>query len=129
MMEDPRFATNAARVSHVDAAEEPIKAFLDGHTLDEAMDFFERHGVTAAPVYSIDQFVADPHVQAREILVDMPDADMGEIPMHAVTPRLSASPGALRHAAPTLGEHTAELLARVGVDAAALAAMRANGAA
>ena len=129
MMDDPRFATNAARVAHVDEAEAPIRAFLDRHTLDDAMDFFERHGVTAAPVYSIDQFVDDPHVQAREILVHVPDADMGEIPMHAVTPRLSQSPGALRHAAPTLGQHTDELLARVGLNAAAVAALRAAGAA
>ena len=73
----------------------------------------------AAPVYDIDQFMADPHVQARQIVVELPDKDMGTIPMHAVVPRLSASPGALRRPAPELGEHTAEVLGRLGVDAAA----------
>ena len=73
----------------------------------------------AAPVYDIDQFMADPHVKARGIVVDVPDKDMGTIPMHAVVPRLSASPGALRRPAPELGEHTAEVLGRLGVDGAA----------
>jgi crotonobetainyl-CoA:carnitine CoA-transferase CaiB-like acyl-CoA transferase len=119
MLEDPRFKTNAARVANADAAEKPIRDFIAAHTLEEGMAFFEKNEITAAPVYDIAQFMADPHVQAREILVDMPDAQMGTIPMHAVVPRLSGSPGAIRRPAPDLGEHTAEVLARLGVDAEA----------
>ena len=85
------------------------------------MAFFEKHEITAAPVYDIDQFVADPHVQARGIVVELPDKDMGTIPMHAVVPRLSSSPGMLRRPAPELGEHNAELLGRLGVDESARA--------
>ena len=119
MIADPRFRTNADRVANAAASEVPIRAFISAHTLDEGMAFFEKNEITAAPVYDIDQFMADPHVQARQIVVDLPDKDMGAIPMHAVVPRLSASPGALRRPAPDLGEHTAEVLGRVGVDAAA----------
>jgi len=119
MLEDPRFRTNADRVANAAASEVPVRAFISAHTLEEGMAFFEKNEITAAPVYDIDQFMADPHVQARQIVVDLPDKDMGTIPMHAVVPRLSASPGALRRPAPELGEHTAEVLARVGVDAAA----------
>ena len=82
------------------------------------MAFFEKNEITAAPVYAIDQFIEDPHVIARKIVVDMPDKEMGSIPMHAVVPRLSDSPGAIRRPAPELGEHTAELLGRIGIDAA-----------
>ena len=119
MIDDPRFRTNADRVANAEASEVPIRAFIAAHTLEEGMAFFEKNEITAAPVYDIDQFIADPHVQARQILVDLPDKDMGTIPMHAVVPRLSASPGALRRPAPELGEHTAEVLARLGVDGAA----------
>ena len=119
MIEDPRFRTNADRVANAEASEVPIRAFIAAHTLEEGMAFFEQNEITAAPVYDIDQFIADPHVKARQILVDLPDKDMGTIPMHAVVPRLSASPGALRRPAPELGEHTAEVLARLGVDGAA----------
>ena len=121
MLDDPRFKTNADRVANADAAEQPIREFIAAHTLEEGMAFFEKNEITAAPVYDIAQFMEDPHVRARQILVDMPDAQMGTIPMHAVVPRLSDSPGAIRRPAPELGEHTAEVLSRVGVDDAARA--------
>ena len=119
LLDDPRFRTNADRVANAEASEAPIRAFIAAHTLEEGMAFFEQNEITAAPVYDIDQFLADPHVQARQIVVDVPDKDMGTLPMHAVVPRLSASPGVLRRPAPELGEHTAEVLARLGVDRAA----------
>lgn len=80
------------------------------------MKFFEENEITAAPVYDIEQFMADPHVRAREILVDLPDKQMGTIPMHNVVPRLSDSPGAIRSPAPELGEHTAEVFKRFGIE-------------
>lgn len=124
MIDDPRFRTNEARVANADLAEAPIRDFVSAHTLAEGMAFFEQHEITAAPVYDIDQFVADPHVRARQIVVEVPDREMGTVPMHAVVPRLSASPGALRRPAPDLGEHTAEILARLGVDAAGCRELR-----
>ncbi len=124
MIDDPRFRTNEARVANADLAEAPIRDFISAHTLAEGMAFFEKHEITAAPVYDIDQFVADPHVQARQIVVELPDREMGTVPMHAVVPRLSVSPGALRRPAPDLGEHTAEVLARLGVDDAGWQALR-----
>ena len=81
----------------------------------------------AAPIYDIDQFVADPHVQARQIVVDVPDEEIGSVTVHNVIPRLSATPGALRRPAPKLGEHTAEILARVGIDADQLSVLRDEG--
>jgi crotonobetainyl-CoA:carnitine CoA-transferase CaiB-like acyl-CoA transferase len=119
MLEDPRLRTNADRVAHAEEAEKPVRDFVAAHTLEECMAFFEKNEITAAPVYDISQLIADPHVQAREILVDMPDEQMGTIPMHHVVPRLSESPGVLRYPAPELGEHTAQVLARLGVDEAA----------
>ncbi|HZU91354.1 MAG TPA: CoA transferase, partial [Stellaceae bacterium] len=74
-----------------------------------------------------DQFMADPHVRAREILVEVPDAEMGHLPMHNVIPRLSLTPGRLRRPAPRLGEHTAEILEGLGLDWQALEALAAEG--
>jgi len=91
------------------------------------MEIFERAEVTAAPVYDIDQFMADPHVTAREILVDLPDAEMGRLPMHNIIPRLSATPGRLRHPAPALGEHTAEILGSLGLDRAEIEGLAREG--
>jgi crotonobetainyl-CoA:carnitine CoA-transferase CaiB-like acyl-CoA transferase len=127
MITDPRFRTNSDRVKNADACEAPIVAFIGARTLTENMAAFERAEVTAAPVYDIDQFIADPHVTTREILVDLPDADMGRLPMHNVIPRLSDTPGRFRRPAPQLGEHTAEILRELGLDNAAIEGLADDG--
>ncbi|HVH77572.1 MAG TPA: CoA transferase [Stellaceae bacterium] len=127
MIADPRFRTNSDRVRNAALCEAPIVEFIAARTLEENMAAFEAAEVTAAPVYDIDQFIADSHVRAREILVDVPDEAMGQIPMHNVIPRLSATPGRLRRPAPRLGEHTAEILARLGLDRAALEGLEREG--
>jgi crotonobetainyl-CoA:carnitine CoA-transferase CaiB-like acyl-CoA transferase len=127
MIADPRFRTNTDRVRNAEACEAPIAEFIAARGLAENMAAFEAAEVTAAPVYDIDQFLADPHVIAREILVEVPDREMGKIPMHNVIPRLSATPGRLRRPAPDLGEHTDEVLGALGLDEAALTALAAEG--
>ena len=77
MIADPRFRTNTDRVRNAEACEAPIVAFIGARSSAENMAVFERAEVTAAPVYDIDQFMADPHVTAREIVVDLPDAEIG----------------------------------------------------
>ena len=126
MIKDPRFADNSARLAHPDESERPVAEFIARHDCAECLAIFEAAEVTAAPIYDIDQFVADPHVQARQIVVDVPDEEIGNVTVHNVIPRLSGTPGALRRAAPKLGEHTAEVLARVGVRDSELAALRSE---
>ena len=124
---DPRFRTNSDRVRNAEACEAPIVAFIGARTLAENMEVFERAEVTAAPVYDIDQFMADPHVIAREILVDLPDDELGRLPMHNVIPRLSETPGRLRRPAPALGEHTAEILGLLGLARAEIEGLALEG--
>jgi crotonobetainyl-CoA:carnitine CoA-transferase CaiB-like acyl-CoA transferase len=120
MIADPRFRTNSDRVRHAEECEAPIAAFIAARTLEENMTAFAAAEVTAAPVYDIDQFLADPHVQEREIVVAAPDPELGRIAMHNIIPRLSATPGRLRTPAPGLGEHTEEILGQFGIDRATL---------
>lgn len=127
MITDPRFANNTARVKNADQTEAPIVAFIGARTLDENMRIFEAAEVTASPVYDIDQFLADPHVQARDIVVDVPDRQVGQITMHNIIPRFGDTPGKLRTPAPEIGEHTAEILGQLGVDEATLQALAKDG--
>jgi crotonobetainyl-CoA:carnitine CoA-transferase CaiB-like acyl-CoA transferase len=127
MTRDPRFASNSARLANNEEAERPIREFIAERDLATCLAVFAAAEVTAAPVYDIDQFVADRHVQERQIVVDVPDAELGSVSMHNVVPRLSATPGVLRRPAPKLGEHTSEILARIGIAAAELAQLRTEG--
>src|SRR5205814_4880259 len=124
---DPRFRDNTARLAHVEECEAPIVEFIAARTLAENMAVFGAAEVTAAPVYDIDQFLADPHVQERAIVVDVPDEHTGRLVMHNIIPRLSETPGRLRSPAPKLGEHTAEILGQLGVDRATLGRLAADG--
>ena len=123
MIDDPRFRTNTDRLRHVDACEQPIAAFIAARDAAEALQIFAAAEVTAALVHDIEQFLADPHVAARGVVVAVPDqAGPDEKPqdtaatmlMHDVLPRLSATPGQLRRAAPALGADTRALLAEIG---------------
>jgi crotonobetainyl-CoA:carnitine CoA-transferase CaiB-like acyl-CoA transferase len=127
MLQDARFRTNTDRVCHAEECERPIAEFIAARTLEENMKVFAAAEVTAAPVYDIDQFLADPHVREREIVVEVPDEDIGHITMHNIIPRLSQTPGRLRTPAPRLGEHTAEILGQFGIDRANLETLAAEG--
>jgi formyl-CoA transferase len=127
LIDDPRYRTNAERVAHAAELDAIIGEFMAARTLAENLAFFDRHEVTVGPIYDISQIVEDPHVLAREMIVEYPDEQMGGIPMHCVVPRLSATPGAIRRPAPALGEHTAEVLGALGFSAAELQRLAAEG--
>ena len=124
---DSRFKSNAERIKRRDEVDAIVGGFIRERTLAENIAFFEEAGVTAGPVYDIAQFLDDPHVQARGIVVDAPDDEMGETPMHAPVPRLSRTPGVLRTPAPAVGEHNDEIYARIGYSAARRAELRQRG--
>ena len=124
MIDDPRFRTNTDRVKNIDECDRPVAEFIEARTLEENLAIFEAAEVTAAPVYDIAQFIADPHVKAREIVTELPDDEMGAVPMHAIVPRLSGTPGEIRTAAPALGQHNDEILGGLGLDAAAIDDLR-----
>ena len=72
MIADPRFRTNSDRVRHPEECEAPIVEFIAARTLDENMEVFAAAEVTAAPVYDIDQFLADPHCRSAKSLSKCP---------------------------------------------------------
>ncbi|HVZ10676.1 CaiB/BaiF CoA transferase family protein [Rhodopila sp.] len=127
MIDDPRFRTNTDRVRNIDACDGIVADWIAQRTLAETMAVFEAAEVTATPIYEVDQLLEDPHVQARGVLVEAPDAEAGAVLMHNVIPRLSDTPGKLRMPAPDLGQHTRSILESIGYGADRLAALAAEG--
>jgi crotonobetainyl-CoA:carnitine CoA-transferase CaiB-like acyl-CoA transferase len=127
LIADPRYATNTDRVRNDDALDPIVADFMRQRTQAENLALFDEAGVTVGPVCDASDLVAHPYIQGRQSLVELPDDEMGQLPMHNVTPRLSGTPGQLRRPAPKLGEHTAELLTELGIDAERQAQLKAGG--
>lgn len=123
----PEFKNNAERVKHREQVDEMIGGWVSRHDLDDALAMFGQAGVTAGPVYDIAQFLEDPHVIEREVVVDLPDDDVGRVPMHNILPRLSQTPGTFRYPAPKLGEHNDAICIEAGLSAEELGAFKKRG--
>ena len=114
----------AARQAWLDAE---IEAWTSSHSPAEVLAALEAAAVPASKIYSIADIVADPHYAAREMIrqIRLPDGATLKVP--GVVPKLSATPGDFDGGGPTLGQHTDEVLAELGYDAAAIADLRRRG--
>lgn len=104
LVRDPRFIDNAARIDNVEALDDLIGGFVSQRTLEENLAHFGRHEVTVGPMMNVDQLMQDAHVTARQVLVEVPDPQLGSVVMHNVFPRLSGTPGRIRTMAPEIGQ-------------------------
>ena len=127
MINDPRYRANADRVRHRDEVNDIVAAWVVERSRDEVLEIFQDAGITASPVYDVRDVIVDPHVLAREVLIDLPDDDVGTAPHHNIPPRLSGTPGTFRRPAPDLGEHTDELLGEAGYEEQEINRMRSEG--
>jgi crotonobetainyl-CoA:carnitine CoA-transferase CaiB-like acyl-CoA transferase len=124
LLADPRFATNADRTQHQRELAEILEAVFTTKSVAEWLAVLEQAGVPAGPVYSIEQVYRDPQVQAREMVVDVEHPTAGPTRAIGLPVKLSATPGRIRRPAPTLGQHTDEILRELGLDAEAILALR-----
>lgn len=115
LIEDPRFLTNSDRVANNDELDPIVAEFMARHSQAELLALFEAADVTVGPVADIDQLMDHPYINDRAVIVDLPDPDVGRVPMHTVVPRMSGTPGAIRTPAPEIGQHNSEVLGALGL--------------
>lgn len=115
---DARFCTNADRVFNnsalVGLLQQKIRLQASAYWL-EAMN---RIGIPCGPVLATDEILADPHVLAREMVAEVEHPAAGRMKTLGVVAKLSETPGAVRNAAPRLGEHTEEILSTLNMSGA-----------
>jgi crotonobetainyl-CoA:carnitine CoA-transferase CaiB-like acyl-CoA transferase len=126
--DDPRFASNSARVAHRGELIPLIRQATVFRTTAEWVAALEEAGVPCGPINDLAQVFADPQVLARGMRVDLAHPLAGSAPGVASPLRLSATPVEYRNAPPLLGEHTETILAeRLGLDGETIADLRARG--
>jgi crotonobetainyl-CoA:carnitine CoA-transferase CaiB-like acyl-CoA transferase len=126
--DDPRFAHNTDRVRHRATLIPMIEDILLTRTAAEWVDDMLAVNVPAGPINTVDEVFEDPHVLARDMLLDVPHPKLGTIRMAGIPYKLGDTAATVRRHPPMLGEHTDEVLGTLGVNAAELASLRSDGA-
>jgi crotonobetainyl-CoA:carnitine CoA-transferase CaiB-like acyl-CoA transferase len=124
----PWFASGRQRAEHADELDAAVGSWIAQRDRDEVIDEFEKAQAAVAPIYTAADVLDDPQFRALGSIVQVDDEELGPIRFQNVPFRLSETPGRVRTSGPPLGRHTAEVLARYGVDAARLEQLRASGA-
>lgn len=116
--DDERYATHGARGAHEDELDELIGAWARQHSAAELDAMLEEAGVVCAPVYSAKDIAEDPHFAERGLLIDVEDEVHGAVRVNGIVPKLSGTPGRVRHAARwTVGADAEDVLREAGLDA------------
>ena len=112
--DDPRFASAMARVENQDVLDDLIGQWTSGMNLHELSELLHQCDVPASKVFTMADIFQDPHFKARESIVRVPHDALGLVALAAPAPRLSMTPGEVRHAGRQVGADTCEVLASVG---------------
>lgn len=124
---DPKLARNAGRAEHADLIDAAISAYTAQHSLDDVLTAMNAAGVPAGKSYDAADIANDPHYQARDMILKatLPDGSVVQVP--GIVPKLSKTPGQITRAAPTLGQHTTEILESLGISTSQQADWKARG--
>ena len=126
LADDPALADNAGRVRRVDELDDAIGAWTAQHPATEVLARLGEAKVPAGRVYTAKDIVEDPHYRARDMILRQTTRDGHTLEVPGVVPKLSATPGRVKTSAPRLGDDTDAVLAELGCDADAIAALRAR---
>ena len=127
-VDEPWFASGAERAQHADELDEAVGSWIAERDRDEVVRAFEEAHAAVAPIYDVRDVLADPQFNALGSLVRVPDPELGSVLMQNVLFRLSETPGEIRSAGPSIGQHTAEVLGELGIGPDEVAELRRKGA-
>jgi formyl-CoA transferase len=127
LADDVRYRDHAARGAHQAELDARIAAWTADYPIEELLPRLEEAGIATGRIYRAPDMLTDPQYIARESIVTVPHPVFGQVKMQNAFPRLSETPGGVRWTAPTLGEHTDEVLRAVaGASDETIAGLRAR---
>ena len=128
LIADPRFVDNSARMAHRDELARLLGEHLRERPTRDWLQALDNAGIPAGPIQSIGEMAADPQTLARDMVVELEHPVAGSTRALGVPVKFSATPGSVRRPAPTLGQHTREVLQEIGYTDAEIEALAASGA-
>lgn len=124
---DPALAHNDGRVKQVELIDAAISAWAASLDLDEVLAKLTAERIPAGKIYDAADIASDPHYKARDMLLDSQLEDGTPVTLPGIVPKLGSTPGGVSRPAPTLGQHTDEVLEQLGIDAGQRAEWRVRG--
>jgi len=128
LIADPRFANNGERMKNLAALTPLIAERMKTRPSADWIREFEAAGMPVGPINKIGDMLADPHVAAREMVIELDHPKAGRTKALGLPIKFSDTPGAVTRPAPLLGQHTREILASLGYDDAAIDDLATSGA-
>ncbi|WP_282372005.1 CaiB/BaiF CoA transferase family protein [Pseudomonas sp. PS02290] len=127
LAEDPEFAHNDGRAAQSDMLDGAISAWSSALPIDNVLKALEAAEVPAGRIYNVADIVADPHYQARGMILyaDLPGGAIVKMP--GIVPKLSETPGSVNWQGPALGQHTDSVLGELGMSADDIAQLKHSG--
>nr|WP_256839537.1 CoA transferase [Ornithinimicrobium sp. HY1745] len=127
VIEEPWFATGRQRAAHADLLDGLVGDWIGARTRAAVITAFEEAGAAVAPVYKPSELLADPQVQAMELVTTVEDETFGPMKMQNVMWRMGRTPGRIRTTGRALGQDTDEVLAEAGLEEEQVAELREHG--
>ena len=128
LADDPRYRTLPDRIEHLRELMDQLTEVLLSRTTAEWCERFEKEVVPHAPVHSLEALVDDPQIVANGTLVESEHPVAGRMREPRPAPRFEQTPAAISRPAPTLGQHTDEILAELGLSPERVTRLRSEGA-
>ncbi len=126
LADDARFATNRERVASRRVLIERLEAIFLSRSTQAWMDVLDASGVPNGPILTMTQVFSHPQVRHRRMLVELDHPKAGRIQQTGLPIKLSETPGQIRSAPPTLGQHTDAILRELGLSQQEVVALRAD---
>lgn len=128
LMNDERFSEDPKREINEKALKVIIESWLSNYTVDEAMEIMMGIKIPCGPILNIEQICKDPHIELREMLVDVEHPIAGNLRIPGNPVKLSVTPPMAKGAAPVLGQHNEIVLREViGYDDSKIKSLKDNG--
>ncbi len=127
LLTDPRFAANPDRLNNREELVALLEETLSSESSEHWLEVLEKGGVPSGPLYNMAGVYSDPHVLARNMLVEIEHPEAGRIKNIGIPVKLSQTPGSIRLPPPLLGQHTDQILSSFGYSQEEIEAFRAEG--
>ena len=125
--QDTALADNAGRVKRVDEIDAAIGAWTATRTVAQVLEQLDAASVPAGRIYTVADIAADPHYQARDMILQTVMADGSTLALPGIVPKLSRTPGSHRRNAPEIGQDTDAVLQDIGLTASQIQALKDKG--